>query len=1227
MHWNIEARRGLSLRARLRRGAVDNALRLSWLIFLLLGCRIEAAPSILWAQPAVGTTVSRLDQITVEFSEPVGGVQAGSLRIDGIAATNVLILSSWQYSFRFPAAAAGIHQIAWSPDLPVRPLQGTPIPTVPGSWTLRVVPRSGGVALRITKFMADNQSTLKDQDGAFSDWIEIWNPSDAPVTLTGWGLTTNLTGVGAWKFPNYALDSGERLIVFASGKKRAAVTNEFHTDFKLKKSGGYLALIDPTGTPVSEFGPGYPSQTPDTAFGRDPIAPDLTGFFANSSPGKVNSSVGIGFAGDVLFSVGARSFVTPVPLELSCPTPGAAIFYTLDGTLPTEFSTAYGGPITLANSVQMRARAFAPGALPGPVHTETYTRIQTSLASISATLPTIVLYNFGAGIPSTDPNAAPQPLNFALLQPTDGRIVLTNEPILSARAEISVRGSSTRYLPKQSWALKFRDEFDGDQSVPLLGMPSNSHWVLYAPNNFEPVLMHNPLAYRLSNDSGRYAPRTRFVVVYIATGTGPITTAAYNGIYVLEEEIRHGKGRVDVPGLQPDDNGLPAVTGGYLLKVDRLGPGESGLSAANQSMAFVDPSESTLTTPQRAPQYQYINQYMRNFGTALYGSRSRDPVVGYAAYIDPPAWIDHSILNVVTFNVDALRLSAYFNKPRQGKLFFGPVWDFDRTQGSTDGRDFNPRLWRSSGGDLGTDFFNYTWWDRLFRDIDFWQRWIDRYQNLRQGALSTDHVNSVIDEFAAQLRTEQPREAARWAGTTTPRSGTQSIAGYSYNFPGTYQGEVNFLKKWYADRFAFIDTNFLARPAAQVTGDPAGVGLQMVFQSPVGSSVYFTTNGVDPRAVGGGIADAAQLYAGPVSVDRNVRIRARSYDPNHRNLTGANKPPLSSPWSGELSLTLGAVNEADHVAYTIPGVVYSQAFDALPPPETASIGAANPVVLGGTAIALSNPFALAAPAGGPGAGGGLGLDATLDGWWGVGDLDAKVGVSFGDQSTGGIISFGPAGSAQRGLGLLATSSTGSTAVGLKLVNATTQVLDRIQLGFTGALWRQAPNAKSVAVTYSVQSDSGAGFPTTNGLSISSLDLRFTPGPTGSAPVAVDGTLPENRVSRAVDGLAIDGWVPGSALWLVWRMPDAAAQGQGVALDDLTFSASSSAPPELSVRRTATGIEVTWPALPSGFVLQTTARLDAAGNWSPAPSTVETLPTGFRSVVPIGDTATFLRLSR
>ena len=84
------------------------------------------------------------------------------------------------------------------------------------------------------------------------------------------------------------------------------------------------------------------------------------------------------------------------------------------------------------------------------------------------------------------------------------------------------------------------DEFNDEQHRSPLGLPADSDWVLYAPNRFEPVMIHNPFVHQLSRDMGRYSPRTRFVEVYIARNYGAMTFREYQGIYVFEEKIKVG---------------------------------------------------------------------------------------------------------------------------------------------------------------------------------------------------------------------------------------------------------------------------------------------------------------------------------------------------------------------------------------------------------------------------------------------------------------------------------------------------------------------------------------------------------------------------------------------------------------------------------------------------------------------------------------------------------------
>jgi hypothetical protein len=318
----------------------------------------------------------------------------------------------------------------------------------------------------------------------------------------------------------------------------------------------------------------------------------------------------------------------------------------------------------------------------------------------------------------------------------------------------------------------------------------------------------------------------------------------------------------------------------------------------------------------RQAQYNYITTTFAQFGGALWGSSYTNPITGYAAHIDVDSWLDHHILNALAFNVDALRLSGFFYKDRERKIEMGPLWDFDRSLGTTDGRAFNPRLWRvQAGGDQGTDFFGnpsllgVRWWQRLFTDPDFWQRWIDRWTELRRGVFTTNHLFACVDTLGNQARQAQTRNVARWSGTgsgTTPRSGTASANGYSYSFPGTYQGELNFLKRWLADRVDFIDTNFLRAPVFSGSGGAITSGFQLTITAPTlvpNSTTYYTRDGTDPRLPGGAINPAASSNAAPIvlTLTNNARIFARNFNPAHSNMTGGTvggNPPISSPWSG-----------------------------------------------------------------------------------------------------------------------------------------------------------------------------------------------------------------------------------------------------------------------------------------------------------------------------------------
>jgi hypothetical protein len=851
------------------------------------------APVIAGQSPGAGAAVRELFSVEVIFSEGVKGVDAADLLVNGRAATNVIEISPGQFVFSFPKAANGAVTVAFRASHGITDLAGTPHPFAGASWSYTVDPTLPTPGVLISEFLADNDGVNRDEDGDESDWIELFNSSAQSVPLLGWSLTDDPANLAKWHFPNLTLPAGGRLVVFASEKNRTATTGRLHTNFRLSNGGEFLALVNPSGEVVSGFAPAYPPQRKNVSYGRANGAPNVVGYFASPTPGTANSSSGAGFAPELRFSSKGGTYQTDFVLSLSLetPNPAAVIRYTLDGSLPTETSPAYASAIAISGSVIVRARAFAPGLLPGEPRTEMYLKLEGTTPTFASDLPVMILHNFGKSRPPAD---GQQTAYLQVYEPVNGVTTLTNPPTVRTKVGIGARGSSTLGYPKVSLNLETRDEFEADDDRELLGMPADSDWVLYAPNNFEPILVHNPFAHQLSRDIGRYSSRTRFVEVFLITDrVGTVRyPGTYAGIYVLEERIRRSPDRVAVDKLEPEHSKAPQVTGGYLLKVDRTGPGESGFYAANQGMVFVEPSESEMFLPERAAQRQYLQGHFNAFGTALYGTNWRNPTTGYRAYIDVGAWIDYHLINTLTFNVDALRLSAYLYKPRNGKITFGPHWDFDRALNSTDGRDANPRIWSSPNGS-GTDFFNETtqaWWGRLFQDPDFFQEWIDRYQALRTSDFSTTNLHRLVDQLTGEVRKAQPREQARWGGSAPPRNG--------------FQGEINSLKAWLSNRVTFMDSQFVSRPTNNTPGGRFTNTVSVRLTGRANGTVYYTLDGTDPRAPGGAVRGSARIAGTePIQISDNARLVARVNNGSHTARTGAGDPPLVSRWSGITAAT------------------------------------------------------------------------------------------------------------------------------------------------------------------------------------------------------------------------------------------------------------------------------------------------------------------------------------
>ena len=239
----------------------------------------------------------------------------------------------------------------------------------------------------------------------------------------------------------------------------------------------------------------------------------------------------------VLFSPGAGTFVGSETVTLRVGV-RADIHYTLDGSLPTATSPIYREPLTLEKSTRLRAVAIVPDApRQGPVATETYLRVNPDTQSFTSHLPIILIHTFESrSLDSFGIEHVPAALQ--VLEPTSGITRIVGRAALDTRIGIHVRGETSRNFPKKQYAMELRaDAEDADSAQPMLGLPSNSDWVLSDPVPYDRTLIRNALAFALSNRIGRYAPRTRFAEVFMVNDDGDVRADSFLGFFTLIEKI------------------------------------------------------------------------------------------------------------------------------------------------------------------------------------------------------------------------------------------------------------------------------------------------------------------------------------------------------------------------------------------------------------------------------------------------------------------------------------------------------------------------------------------------------------------------------------------------------------------------------------------------------------------------------------------------------------------
>jgi hypothetical protein len=369
------------------------------------------------------------------------------------------------------------------------------------------------------------------------------------------------------------------------------------------------------------------------------------------------------------------------------------------------------------------------------------------------------------------------------------RVFEMGELTLDSPIGIELRGRSSQvFFPKGQFGIELRTEGDIQTEGSFLGMPAESDWVLLGPYS-DKSFLRDALTFDLARRLGRAAPRWVFVELFLRQGAPRPAAEEYQGLYLAAERISRGVGRINLPRSRR----RPGEDSGYIAKLDWLDPDTREVhftTTLGERVILVYPGAKDATDEQ----IEYLRRYLDEFERSLSDGR-------YFDLIDVDSWVDGMILQELAKNVDAYRSSTYFHKFPGGKLRLGPVWDFNQAYGNA---SYNERAvavegWRVTRARPGS------WFRKLFDDDDFFGRFQERYRELRAGPLRDEAIFSFLDGESAKLEAAAARNFERW-----PILG-EVVLGNPDPPPGTYQGEVAFLKEWIQARARWMDQAVLSR--------------------------------------------------------------------------------------------------------------------------------------------------------------------------------------------------------------------------------------------------------------------------------------------------------------------------------------------------------------------------------------------------------------------------------
>jgi hypothetical protein len=699
----------------------------------------------------------------------------------------------------------------------------------------------------------------------------------------------------------------------------------------------------------------------------------VTGYMVTPTPGAANLQGTLGFVGDTSFSVDRGFYNSPFNVEITTTTAGAEIRYTVDGSTPTASTGLVYNPLSpplITTTTNLRAAAFKAGHTPSNVDTQTYIFLDDVIEQDGSGLPPYSPWGLSTASPvpdwEMDPAVVTNPTYAGTIKndlqavptvsltmnwddwfgpgqgiyPNSGEIERavsmeffsadgSEEFQIDAGIEIQGGTSDQRWkMDKLSMRVKFKDPYgpekldesiyndsvlDQDAAVSFNTFILDAHlgytWAYGGPSGstqrVDAMYIQDAYTADLQNLAGGAAPHSRFVHLYI--------NGLYWGVYDMHERADEHFAESYLGGNDEDYDVIKHRPGTEVAGVD------------------VNPDPNV-----------YTSSAITNYATLLDLARQNMTVQAnysaVAAKLEVDDFITYMVVNYYLGNTDWAHQNWYasFNRVDPGGKWRFHSWDAENVLTNVN-QDSTGR--NDTGGP--TEIFH-----RLMVNEEFRLRFNDVVQKLMRndGLLTPDQAWSIYDTRADGLGRALVGESARWGDSRTVPHPNQG----PMNDP-VGQGNPYLLSHW-ETRNAFLENNYfplrtgnvlsqftnrgwsatLAAPTFTNYGGTVAEGTQVTIAKPAGSPasgvLYYTLDGSDPRAVGGGVAPGAIAVAGNstvLTINAGTHVRARVFD--------AAQAGTNNDWSAEIEATFLLetpfplrITELHYNPASFPGVVDSQ---------------------------------------------------------------------------------------------------------------------------------------------------------------------------------------------------------------------------------------------------------------------------------------------------------------